>query len=957
MKSTKRKLIEVALPLEAINVASAREKSIRHGHPSTIHLWWARRPLAACRAVLFASLVDDPSSDPDRFPTAKAVEDERTRLFRIIEELVLWENSTNEDVLDRARAEILRSTGGNPPPVLDPFCGGGSIPLEAQRLGLTTYASDLNPVAVLITKALVEIPPKFARKPPIHPSARAGVGTSGSWRGASGLAEDVRRYGAWMRDEAERRIGHLYPTVRLTKEQGGEEATVIAWLWARTVSCPNPACGSRMPLVRSFELSKRKGSEAWVEPMVDRDSKRVTFAIRSGTPTRRDLDLIANGTGSVNEKGKKTQATFRCVVCSLGVATGEYIDREANAGRMESQLMAIVAEGSHGRVYVAPTASHLEPIQRAEEMLLDPAIAERLPTEPARGTFASNAQGRIYGFRQFKDYFTARQLVALTTFSKLVGETRSRVLADGVAAGLPDDGIPLHAGGTNATAYADAIATYLAFAVDRSSDYWSSLSTWVASGEFIRDTFARQAISMAWDYAETSPLGGASGNWLGAIDWIARAIDTVPSGPSAISRQADAAQSISTVGSAALVSTDPPYYNNIAYSDLSDFFYVWLRRSLGEVFPDLFATLLTPKAAEIVAAPYRFGGSKKVAEQHFESALESAFERIREVADPIFPITVYYAFKQAESDEDDAEGAPVSTGWETMLEGLLRSGLAIGGTWPMRTERTARSISIGTNALASSVVLVCRPRSVDAGITTRKDFVTSLKSELPDILRTLQHGNIAPVDLAQASIGPGMAIFSRYAKVLEPDGSIMRVRTALSLINQALGEILSKQEGEFDADTRWAIAWYEQFGLNEADSGRAILLSQAKDTSLDGLIAAGIVDARRGKTRLLGRSEYTPNWDPAKDARVPVWEATQRLVDALLTENEASAGDLLARLGGLGDTARDLAYRLYQVAEQKGWTDEARAYNALAIAWPDLVRRAEQSRTGQPAQASLGLET
>ena len=295
----KRKLIEVALPLEAINVASAREKSIRHGHPSTLHLWWARRPLAACRAVLFASLVDDPSSDPERFPTPKAVEDERTRLFGIIERLVQWENSTNEAVLEEARAEIRRSTGGNPPPVLDPFCGGGSIPLEAQRLGLTAYASDLNPVAVLITKALIEIPPKFANLPPVHPDARRGVGGTGAWKGAAGLAEDVRRYGAWMRDEAERRIGHLYPKVRLPKEHGGGEATVIAWLWARTVTCPNPACGARMPLVRSFALSTKKGKEAWVEPIVDRTAKTVRFEVRTGRAGRRPTaDRSAAGRNS-----------------------------------------------------------------------------------------------------------------------------------------------------------------------------------------------------------------------------------------------------------------------------------------------------------------------------------------------------------------------------------------------------------------------------------------------------------------------------------------------------------------------------------------------------------------------------------------------------------------------------------------------------------------------------------
>jgi putative DNA methylase len=401
---------------------------------------------------------------------------------------------------------------------------------------------------------------------------------------------------------------------------------------------------------------------------------------------------------------------------------------------------------------------------------------------------------------------------------------------------------------------------------------------------------------MVWDFAEANAFSGAAGDFEVTLKSIGRVVDALPTTGGAVVQQADAtAATTGLVGS--LVSTDPPYYDNIGYADLSDFFYVWLRRTLADVYPELFATVLTPKAAELVAAAYRFDGNKDAAEKHFETGLGAAFSRMREVTARSVPVTVYYAFKQSESDDgENGEAAVASTGWETMLEGLLHAGFSIDGTWPMRTERTARSISIGSNALASSIVLVCRHRADDASITTRKDFIASLKREMPEALRTLQHGNIAPVDLAQASIGPGMAVFSRYAKVLEPDGSAMRVRTALALINQVLDEILAEQEGEFDPDTRWAIAWYEQFGLNEADSGRAILLTQAKNTSLDGLTAAGIIDAHRGKTRLLNPGEYKSNWDPAKDARVPVWEATHRLVHALLTQNEAAAGTLLARL-------------------------------------------------------------
>lgn len=951
----RRKLIEVALPLEAINTASAAEKSpFVKRHPRALHVWWARRPLAACRAVLFASLVDDPSSDPDRFPTPKAVEDERTRLFGIIERLVKWENTTNEAVLEEARVEIRRSTGGNPPPVLDPFCGGGSIPLEAQRLGLTALASDLNPVAVLITKALIEIPPRFANRPPVHPDARRGIGSTGAWKGAAGLAEDVRRYGAWMRDEADRRIGHLYPKARLSGELGVAQATVLAWLWARTVLCPNPACGAQMPLVRSFALSTKQGKEAWVEPIVDRQRRTVRFAVRAGTPTPSQRAAAAAGTGLTNDKGKKVQATFRCVVCENGVAKGEYIDAEANAGRMGATLMAVVAEGQRGRLYLDAQAEQLAAPEAAAAMIGEPELAAKLPTEPARGTFASNAQGRIYGFRQFKDYFTPRQLVMLSTFSGLVDEAREQARLGAVAAGLSDDGVPLHAGGDGASAYGDAVAVYLALATSRVADFSNSISSWDSGNTNLRQLFARQAIPMSWDFAETNLIDGVV-TVSSAFEWVATTLEAlVPSAAGSVV-QADAA--LIDLDSLAIVSTDPPYYDNIEYADLSDFFYVWLRRSLVEVYPELSATLLTPKTTELVATRYRFNGDQEAADRHFERGLGAAFDRIRKFAHPDFPVTVYYAFKQAES-EDGGDGAPAitSTGWETMLAALLTAGFSIDGTWPMRTEQKQRSVGTGTNALASSIVLVCRPRRIDAGITSRKDFIAALKRELPEALRTLQHGNIAPVDLAQASIGPGMAVFSRYTRVLEPDGSAMGVRTALALINQALDEILAEQEGEFDADTRWAIAWYEQFGIGESDSGRAILLSQAKNTSLDGLVAAGIVEARRGKTRLLARSEYSAGWDPAKDTRIPVWEATQRLVQLLLTEGEAPAADLLSRLGGLGDTARDLAYRLYLLAERKSWTDEARAYNALVVAWTDLARGADSTRAAKPAQTSLGLE-
>lgn len=898
----KKKLIEVALPLEAINREAAREKSIRHGHPSTLHLWWARRPLAACRAVLFASLVDDPSSRPEEFPTEKAQDKERQRLFRLIEELVKWENSTNETVLDAARKEILKSTDGNPPPVLDPFCGGGPIPLEAQRLGLEAHGSDLNPVAVLITKALIEIPPKFAGRPPVNSEAQQKRDIS-VWKGAQGLAEDVRYYGKWMRDEAEKRIGHLYPKAKLPKELGGGDATVIAWLWARTVKCPNPACGAEMPLVRSFALSTKKGKETWVEPVVEPGSAGVSPAVRFEVKSGKGKPPE----GTVGRKGA------RCLVCEEAVPLN-HIRAEAKAGRLGAKPMAIVAEGAKGRVYLAPTKKHQE--------IAESASPENVPeTNLPEQALGFRVQG--YGMTRHRDLFTPRQLVALTTFSDLVSEARERVLADARSAGMAKDGKGLEEGGSGAAAYADAVATYLAFTVSRLADRSSNICSWdLREGQGresgVRNVFARQAIPMTWDFAEANPMSEVAASMVTANWRVSDVLDRLPAYGSGAVRQADATSSLGR--DVSLISTDPPYYDNIGYADLSDYFYVWLRRSLSRLFPMVCSTLLVPKAQELVATPYRFEGDKAKAEKFFEDGLGAAFGRMREIQHSDFPLTVYYAFKQAESEEnglDSKELAVASTGWETMLEGLIQSGFLIDGTWPMRSELSNRMIASGTNALASSVVLVCRPRSEDAPLATRKEFVAALKRELPKAVRNLQHGNIAPVDLAQASIGPGMAIYSRYAKVVEADGSRMPVRAALGHINQVLDEALAEQESEFDRDTRWALAWFEQHGMEEGAYGDAETLSKAKDTAVSALEKDGILVSKKGKVRLLRREELDPNWTPKGDTRLTVWEVAQHLIRRLEGSGEEAAAELLREVGSLGEVARDLSYRLYSICERK----------------------------------------
>lgn len=918
-----KKLIEVALPLEAINKQAAREKSIRHGHPSTLHLWWARRPLAACRAVLFAQLVDDPSSHPDEFPTQEAQDKERQRLFGIIEELVKWKNINNEKVLNAAKQEILKSTDGNPPPILDPFCGGGSIPLEAQRLGLKAYASDLNPVAVLITKALIEIPPKFADKPPVNPQYRDEIMSGTDWKGASGLAEDVRYYGQWMRDEAEKRIGHLYPKVLITHEMAkdrpdlkhyeGQELTVIAWLWARTIKCPNPACGATMPLVRSFALSKKKGKKAFIEPLIREDSTGIDFVVRRSESEPPVATKVGRG------------AKFKCFVCGE-VSPDEHIKSEARAERMEQQLMAVVCEGERERVYISPSSE-----QEDKAIIPKPS---GVPTAPLaydpRAIWCT-----LYGLDTFDKLFTNRQLTALTTFSDLVMEARELVLKDAVEAGLPDDSIPLRDGGKGAEGYADSISVYLGFGVDRSTNTLCTLSRWTSSRDQTVTAFARQALPMTWDFPEVNPLAGAAGDIRVSINSISEVIKNTNGYTTGMCIQQDARHP-STFAEYSVLATDPPYYDNIGYADLSDYFYVWLRRSLNSVFPSLFSTLLTPKSDELVATPYRFDGNKQKAEEFFEGGLRLFFKEARENQISAYPMTVMYAFKQAELDNDGL----ASTGWETMLNGMLEEGYEITGTWPIRSELSNRPVASGTNALASSIVIAARTRQSSAGRTTRREFIAELKRELPSAIRTLQKGNIAPVDLAQSSIGPGMAVFSKYSEVLEADGSKMSVRTALALINEVLHEVLTEQEGDFDTDTRWALAWFEQFGFKAAPYGEAETLSKAKNTSVDGMVQAGILEASRGKVRLLRKEEYPLDWDPSSDRRLTVWEIAHYLILYIQKIGEKKAAELRAKVVSKAESARELAYRLYQICDEKGWAKEAFDYNTLVSSWGDVTHLA-----------------
>lgn len=909
----KKKLIEVALPLEAINEASSREKSIRHGHPSTLHLWWARRPLAAARAVIFSSLVDDPSSHPDQFPTEEAQEKERQRLFNILERLVVWENSNDEKLLAEAKAEISRSTDGNIPEFLDPFAGGGAIPLEAQRLGLKAHASDLNPVAVMINKAMIEIPPKFQGLPPVNPEARAKLGSELAWKGSTGLAEDVRYYGEWMKEEAFKRIGHLYPKAKLPN---GTEATVIAWIWARTVKCPNPACGCEMPLARSFTLSKKKGKEHHVE--LDIQGNQIQYHVKPGIAKKIE--------GTVNRKG----ATCPCCGTPVGF---EYIRNEAKASRMKATMIAIVTESQTGRIYLDPDSLQF---QSADIPVPEDIIYTDLP-EKALG-FRTQA----YGMVRHQDLFSNRQLTALTTFSDLVVEAQQKAYEDAVMAGIADDDIGLDAGGSGAKAYGEAIGVYLAFLIDKLADYNSSICSWNSAGEKMRQTFARQAIPMVWDYAESNLFCHSSGSYHNMLEWVYKCIYNSPIADAGEVKQWDATKDNGL--RSIMISTDPPYYDNIGYADLSDFFYVWMRRSLRYTYPNLFSTMLVPKVEELIATPYRFDGSKEKARDFFEDGMLRTFSQVHKYTREDIPVTIYYAFKQSETnaeDENDTDVTTVvtaSTGWETMLSAVIQAGFAITGTWPIRTEMSSRAIAQGANALASSIVLVCRKRHPSASFVTRKDFLATLRRELKPALVQLQHANIAPVDLAQSAIGPGMAVYSRNGKVLDADGTPMSVRSALQIINQLVDEFFNEQEGDLDSESRFCVELFSQVAFNPIKYGIAEVLATAKSISISKLAQAGVLTSSKGSVQLSCRDDLQEF--SVMNSNV-TWLVTQQITKAFEKHGIDGATKILARVTGpMAENAKALAYRLYTIAERKGWATEAYAYNVLVSSWMDIQQGA-----------------
>ena len=970
-----KKLIEVALPLDDINAAASREKSIRHGHPSTLHLWWARRPLAAARAVIFAQMVNDPGyqqGDGFKFGVnKKEAEIKREKLFQIIRELVLWENTNNEEVLNRAREAIKESWREtchlnrkhpqaselfNPeklPAFHDPFAGGGAIPLEAQRLGLESYASDLNPVAVMINKAMIEIPPKFAGQAPIGPipesdkqdkkKATKNVFAE-DWSGAKGLAEDVRRYGYWMREQAFERIGHLYPKVKITdkmiaerpdlKPYADEELTVIAWLWARTIKCPNPACDCEMPLLSSFVLSSKKGKENFVKPIFN--AGKVTFEVTS------QFDSSLGDAKKGYKKG--VSGIFECINCKA-VTTRNYTAEQATTIGLGTIQTAIVCEGKKGRIYLPASYSSLpKNIPEVDQAGL------RIEMSPnPRDVWCRN-----FGLTTPAELFSPRQLVALTAFSDLVQEARTKAIADAKAAGMPDDGSGIDAGGQGATAYGDALAVYLGFAINKLADRGSTICSWDSSRSSTRNTFGRQAIPMTWDFAEPNPLSDSTGNFMGGIGWANKVLGRMDSEVEGCVFQQDAATQNISINK--VISTDPPYYDNIGYADLSDFFYVWMRRPLKSIYPDLFATMAVPKAEELVATPYRHG-SKEKAEKFFLDGMTQAIHNLAEKGHPAFPVSIYYAFKQAETKE----GSTASTGWETFLEAVISAGFSIDGTWPMRTEMANRMISSGTNALASSVVLVCKKRHIEAESISRREFQRELREQMPEALEAMIGGEtgstaIAPVDLAQAAIGPGMAIYSKYASVLNQDGSTMSVHDSLILINRAITDYLNPDSGNFDAETLFCDDWFSQYGWSTGPFGEADTLARAKGTSVDGVRDAGVISSSGGKVQLVKWADYPSEWKPKANAKLSVWEVCHQFIRVLNQQGESAAGELLAVMPERGESVRQLAYHLYTLCERKKWAEEARAYNELIGSWHAIIAASyEAGHTGTQMDMDMGI--
>jgi len=900
----KKKLIEVALPLDAINEACIEEKSTpRRGHPSTLHIWWARRPLAAARAVILSSLIDDPGS----YLSEKDAKKEREKLMKLIADSSKWKNRHNNQLWKKINLEINKSCTEKPI-LLDPFSGGGTIPLEGMRLGLTSYGIDLNPIATLLGKGLIEICQGFEINQPINPNNKGRL--KGNWSTIKAIAEDIRYYGDKIFTEAKKEIGEFFPY-----GPNGEE--IIGWFWCKSIQCSNPACRKNTDLVKNYVISTRKEG-IFFQPIIVKNN--IKYEVKTGIPSLK-ATKVSRG------------ANFRCLHCDE-LLNEKYVKQQSIKKKIKWKLIGLVCKSNKGKIYY--------PAKDEDEQLALKASPKWTPEEEMNPHTSTLVSGRGYGINYWKELFIDRQLLALTTIVDIINKTTEQIEKDAEYIIKTNENKSLSEGGVGPKAYAEAITTYLSFSFDKLVDWYTINCNWIPRIEGVGHTFSKQAIPASWDFIEINPFSNSVGNFLNHVNWVSKVIEDLPEKPRGRVINIDSSSSLNFSNENFLISTDPPYYNNISYADLSDFFYIWMRKILKNIWPNIFSTLMVPKTEEIVAESYRFNNDKKLAEKHFQESIEKVLVNINKRVNKLFPISIYYAFKQkVEVTDLNGDLRIYSSGWDTMLTALMNSGFQIIRTWPMRTERSARSISIGTNALASSIVLVCRPRPESAPISTRREFIKSLKKEIPPALKKLQEAGIAPVDMAQSAIGPGMAVFSKYSKVLEADGNQMSVRTALQIINQELAAFLTEQVSDMDQETRFCIAWYEQFGWKEGPFGDANTLATAKGTAVNALERAEVVYAKAGKVRLLKQSELDDNWDPTTDKKLTVWECVHHLIKRLDQEGEDSAAKIIRKIGGLAESVKELTYRLYSMCEKKGWTEDGIAYNTLISSWQSISDKAQ----------------
>jgi putative DNA methylase len=875
----KRKLIEVALPLDEINAACKADKDRKTGTIRNLHKWFAPMPLPAWRALLFATLIDAPGNEADR-----------AQLLDIIKRLVKHGADLPDNAdLAEATQVLSEAWNGETPVVMDPFCGGGSTLVEAQRLGIQSLGSDLNPVPALVSRTLTELLPAQHGLPPTHPPeshTQALFGHSSVAQDYEGLAEDFRYYATGVLDKVRETTKENYPL------RQGENP--VAWIWARTARCVNPACGIRTVLVTTWWLSKKPGDLAWIEHTV--------------ADGQVHLRVVGNqASGSPPEPPKAPRGTtFQCLACGSLVSDSQLIE-QGRRGEIGYRLLAVAATVDGRRVY-------RDPLPGEESTALAVRIPDDLPNV-AQSDDTRSFSGPRYGFPNFTDLFMPRQLATLSAFADETARLYATLLM----------------GGTN-EARATAIVTLLGLAVGQLALVGSTETRWrlrVAAHAKAEGAFSRNDLRLNWDFAETYFASASVGDWLETVNSMIRAFEYAAHGVGKVLK-ADAR--VARADRPALVATDPPYFDAIDYADLSDFFYIWHRRALRGIHPDLYSTVATPKSGELIASARRHHNDKDAAREYFVEGFTQTFGNLSRSLHPDLPLVVVYASKEQRAGDEE-------TRWSAILTAILAAGLEVTSTWPIHGTGSSRMIGIGANAVASYIVMTCRPRPSGAGATSLNEFARTLRRELGPAVRDLQSSSILPIDLAQAAMGPGMQIFSRYREILDQNGRRVPVEQALRLINQALSEILDEQEGELDPESRFAVRWWEQHHWEPGPFGDADKAARPLGIAVEDVVAAQIAAADVGTVRLAGRGSLNRDWQPAADSRPTAWEAVHHLADRLIDGGgELDAARLMADLGDFRDSAMALVYRLHDIAARRGWTDDQERYNALIHSWADLVK-------------------